>query len=58
MKKINKARQRGAQKNAQARWQGAAKILWLVSRSEHSLEVEPVVAGHYATDLLVNIKGL
>lgn len=58
MKKFNKARQRGARKNVQARWQGTEKILNLLARSQHSLEVEPVVAGHYAVDLLVSIKGL
>jgi hypothetical protein len=54
MKKFNKARQRGARMQAQSRWDGARKILQLLARVKHSLEVEPVVNGHYAVDLLVN----
>ena len=54
MKKFSKKRQSGARKAAQARWQGSEKILKLLARAEHSLEVEPVVVNHYAVDLLVN----
>jgi hypothetical protein len=54
MKKFNKARQRGARMQAQSRWDGAGKILKLLTRAQHSLEVDPVIDGHYAVDLLVN----
>ena len=54
MKKFSKKRQSGARKAAQSHWQGSEKILKLLTRAEHSLEVEPVVSGHYAVDLLVN----
>ena len=58
MKKFNKARKAGLEKKLQSHWEGAAKILKLLARANHSLEVEPVVSGHYATDLLVNKYGL
>lgn len=58
MKKFNKKRRIGAQKNAQARWQGVGKILALCSRAEHTENVESVVAGFYATDLIVNTKNI
>lgn len=54
MKKFSKARQQGARKAAQTRWEGAEKILKLLARANHSLEVEPVIYHHYAIDLLVN----
>ena len=54
MKKFSVRRMKGARKAAQARWQGSEKILKLLARAEHSLEVEPVVHNHYAVDLLVN----
>lgn len=54
MKKFNAARQRGARMNAQSRWEGSSKILKLLTRAKHSLDVDPVVDGHYAVDLLVN----
>ena len=54
MKKFSVRRMKGARKAAQARWQGSEKILKLLARAEHSLEVEPVVSGHYTVDLLVN----
>ena len=58
MKKFSKSRMKGARKAAQARWQGAEKILKLLARANHSLEVEPVVVNHYAVDLLVNTYSL
>lgn len=58
MKKFNKARRSGAQKNAQARWQGIVKILSLCSRAKHTENVEAVVGGFYAADLLANAKNI
>ena len=58
MKKFNAKRRKSAQKNAQKRWEGSHKILQLLARANHSLEVEPVVYNHYAVDLLVNRYGL
>lgn len=54
MKKFSVRRMKGARKAAQTRWQGSEKILKLLARASHSLEVEPVVVNHYAVDLLVN----
>lgn len=54
MKKYSKSRMKGARKAAQTRWEGAEKILKLLARANHSLEVEPVINHHYAVDLLVN----
>ena len=58
MKKFNAKRMKGAKKAAQSRWIGAGKILSLLSRAEHSEQVEAVVAGFYPTDLLVTAKSL
>lgn len=58
MKKFSVKRMKGARKAAQARWQGSEKILKLLARANHSLEVEPVVVNHYAVDLLVNTYSL
>lgn len=58
MRKQSIKRRDGARKNAQARWQGAAKILHLLSKAAHTGNVEPVVSGFYATDLLVTAKSL
>ena len=54
MKKFSVRRMKGARKAAQAHWQGSEKILKLLARAEHSLEIEPVIYHHYAVDLLVN----
>ena len=58
MKKFSKKRLVGARRNQFARWNGAGKILSLLSRTEHSEEVESVVAGFYPTDLLVTKHSL
>lgn len=58
MRKQNIKRRDGARKAAQSRWQGVGKILNLLARAEHTLNVEPVVNGFHATDLLVSIKSL
>lgn len=58
MKKYSVKRRKGVSKYAQARWNGLQKILKLVARAKHSIEVEPVIDGHYATDLLAHSKGI
>ena len=54
MKKFNQSRKGGLEKKLQSHWQGSEKILKLLARAEHSLEIEPVIYHHYAVDLLVN----
>lgn len=58
MKKFSKARQKGARKNAQARWQGADAILKLCARAKHTENAAPVIHCHEAVDILVSSKGL
>jgi hypothetical protein len=58
MKKFNAKYRQSARKLAFSRWTGVEKILKLLSRAEHSDNVEPVVTGFYATDLLVTAKSL
>ena len=58
MKKFSKARQQGARRNAQSRWEGTSAILALCARATHTENVAPVINCHEAVDLLVSSKGL
>lgn len=58
MKKFNKARRKGLLKGYQSRFQGVCKYLTLLSRAKGTDNVESVVDGFYAADLIVNSKNI